>query len=311
MRSPLFLTRSDRRAFIALTIICLIAPAAIMLFGTDNAATPVSKAGKDSIQREARQETTYAASGHSTGKKAHVTSFDPNTVDSATLVQIGIAPWKVHAFMNYRSAGARFSEPHDIARCHSFSDRDIDMLLPLIKISSRYKQKDEFTRTKYPVQNYSAHENHTYTDAPQAHRQPSGSNKFTTLTKVDLNTADTATLRRIPGVGEAISSMIVNLRDRLGGFTSVSQLSQIHQITPELYEWFVLADTVPFRQIELNKASFKTLVSHPYISREQANDILKYIRLYGPVSDMEALSATDIFTAAELEKLKPYLKFRL
>ena len=135
------------------------------------------------------------------------------------------------------------------------------------------------------------------------------SNKFHTLTKVDVNTADTAMLRRIPGVGAKISEAIVEYRERLGGFHSVEQLREIKMVSPELLEWMEVSSSSNIQKINLNKSSFQALNSHPYISYDQTKALLQYIRLYGKVKDEQALLETGIFTQEEVERLKPYLDY--
>lgn len=304
MRNPLIFTRSERRAVIVLALVALACVAGLIFFGeSPQAESPATDESRVSVVRDARSIP------HDVHPTAVIKTFDPNTVDSVTLVQIGISPRRVHTFMRYRAAGARFAQPQDITRCYSFSDDDIDLLMPLIRIAPEYQHSSSYTRSKYPIQeSYQADDHKSSTDYP-SNSVRYQSNKFTTLTRVDINTADTSILKRIPGIGDAISSMIINLREKFGGFTSLSQLSQIHQLTPEHMEWFTLADTVPFRRIQINKASFKTLVSHPYISKDQANGILHYIRIYGPIKDVKALSSTALFTQEELVALTPYLEF--
>lgn len=299
MRHPFNLTRSDRRAVLVLMAIAFVCLSGIVLFGTQQSPGATPLATDSAHVSPSSPVTPHSAASYERQP------FDPNTVDSATLVRMGISPRRVHTFMRYRSAGARFSRPEDIMRCYSFSDQDIDLLLPLVRIAPRYRDSDNFTRTKYPLPSSSS----TPTASPSTTHAITHGNKFTTLTEVDINTADTALLRRIPGIGEAIASMIINLREKFGGFTSLSQLSQIHQISPELYQWFTLADTVPYRRIPINEASFKTLVTHPYVTKDQANAILHYIRIYGPIKDIATLRATAIFTQDQLTSLEPYLQF--
>ena len=135
------------------------------------------------------------------------------------------------------------------------------------------------------------------------------SNKFRALTKVDVNAADTALLRRVPGVGKKISEAIVEYRERLGGFYSVEQLRELKIVSPELLEWFEVSSSPNIQRLNINKASFQALNSHPYISYEQTKALLQYIRLYGKVKDEQALVETGIFTKEEVERLKPYLAF--
>ncbi len=310
MRNPLFLTKSDRRALIVLAAIALLCVAGMILWGDRVEPTGGERTGKPetSMKSGDREPVADAPSGEEMERTEKIVMkvFDPNTVDSVSLVCMGLAPGKVHTFMRYRSAGAVFRKAKDIARCYSFSDDDIDRLLPYVKIGRRFSESD-YKREKYPLEDSGREYDEDY--GRKERPSYSHSSKFTSLTLVDINTADTALLKRIPGVGDAISSMIMNLREKFGGFTSVDQLREIPQISPELMEWFVVGDSPSVRRINVNTASFKTLVTHPYISQQQANDILRYVRLYGRIADMNALHDTGIFTQPELDRLAPYLEF--
>lgn len=134
------------------------------------------------------------------------------------------------------------------------------------------------------------------------------SSKFQKDTIIDVNTADTAILRRIPGIGKGISKAIVDYRQKLGGYYSIRQLLEIKIFSPELLKWFS-TDISKITRININKASFQSLNSHPYISYEQTKSILNYRRLYGEFKDLENLQASGIFTEKEIERLAYYLEF--
>ncbi len=132
-------------------------------------------------------------------------------------------------------------------------------------------------------------------------------NKFRTLTKVDVNTADSALLCRVPGIGEKRAQAIVKYRKRLGGFYSEQQLMEIGMIPEELMEWFCVAKEVEVRKLDVNSKNFKEINAHPYITYDQTKAIFQYIRLYGEIKDVESLRKANIFSEEELEKLLPYL----
>ena len=174
-----------------------------------------------------------------------------------------------------------------------------------------YDQKDRFYRQE--IRHYkalNAKRTHIQPETPQTDsEETSFIGKFSTQTTVDANTADSITLRRIPGIGRAISSSILRYRQLLGGFYSLQQLMECKFFTADLLPWFTL-DSVPhLKKIRLNASSFYQLVRHPYISKPQTQDLLEYIRIYGPIQDSTQLSTTGIFTAAELQRLMPYLDF--
>lgn len=139
MRNPLFLTKSDRRALIVLALIALLCVAGMVLWG--NKAEGAGDENAEEVEKtEAQEPVTAALSDDMVERTEKITMkiFDPNTVDSVSLVGMGLTPKKVHTFIRYRTAGAVFRKAEDIARCYSFSDDDIDRLLPYVRISQKY-----------------------------------------------------------------------------------------------------------------------------------------------------------------------------
>lgn len=135
------------------------------------------------------------------------------------------------------------------------------------------------------------------------------SHKFQTLTLVDVNTADSTLLCRIPGIGAKTASRIIKLRERLGGFYDVNQLMGVYNFNPELLNWFRIGDTSAIRTLNINTATFREINAHPYISYEQTRTLLNHRQMYGPFGDMSALQSSGIFKPEELERLKPYIGF--
>lgn len=56
------------------------------------------------------------------------------------------------------------------------------------------------------------------------------------LGKVDLNSADGALLKDIPGIGDTLSSRIIEYRGENGGFKDVEELKNIKGISGPKYE---------------------------------------------------------------------------
>lgn len=223
--------------------------------------------------------------------------FDPNTVDSLMLIGFGLKAWKVKNFLHYRAAGKVFRSAEEMGKTYGWTEEDVERVRGYVRVGKEYEKKD--------VKKWETREKMEGSEDRQAYT----SNKFQTLTKVDVNTADTALLRRVPGIGGKISEAIVTYRKKLGGFYSVEQLRELKIVSPELLEWFEVSSSPDIQRLNINKASFQALNSHPYISYEQTKALLQYIRLYGKVKDEQALLETGLFTKEEVERLKPYLAF--
>lgn len=293
-RDFLYYSNSDRRSIVIIALI------AVVLVGVLVVSAPKS-GGDAAVEAEADStEQTAPVALH---------EFDPNTVDSLSLIGFGLAPKQVQTFLRYRRAGAVFRTPESIAKVYGLTAEDVARLQPYVRIAPEYAERSkpvyyerETVRQKSAVDG-SARGN----GAEQKLNYPE---KFDRLTKVDPNTADTALLQRIPGVGTWISRNIVEQRKSLGGFHAVEQLLEVKYFSPELLEWFEVDTlTAKIEKISINTASFQRLNSHPYIAYEQARDLLRYIRLYGRIADIDALRRTGIFTENELARLQPYLQF--
>ena len=132
--------------------------------------------------------------------------------------------------------------------------------------------------------------------------------KYPEGTLVDVNSADTTELKKIPGIGSGIAKAIVAYRSRLGGFYSLEQLTEIEYVTPSLVKWFKLEGPV-LRPLKVNKAGLEALRAHPYLNFYQAKVIVEHRRKKGQLKSLSQLSLYEEFTEKDLERLSAYLKF--
>lgn len=136
--------------------------------------------------------------------------------------------------------------------------------------------------------------------------------KFTAGTIVELNSADTTTLKKVPGIGSAFASRIVKYRNLLGGFYSVTQLGEVYGIDEERYAnlapWFTV-DASAIQQLDVNTLSQDSLRKHPYISYQQARSIYQVRRQKKSLTGWENLQLLNEFTEHDKARLQYYLKF--
>ena len=289
-----YFQKSDRRAIVALGCIAVFAVGVLMLRQRPS-PQPSPIMGRETMRGVGNEPDGLPIEEEMSVRQR--VAFDPNTVDSLTLIGFGIKAWKVKNFLHYRAAGKVFRSAEDIGDTYGWTAEDVQRLTPYVSVGTAYQKRKETPR-------FEERKEHKEEGA-----KPVETKKFHTLTKVDVNEADTAMLRRIPGIGEKISVAIVRYRQRLGGFHSVEQLREIKIVSPELLEWFTVSSPSAVQKVNLNQASFQALNSHPYISYEQTKSLLQYRRLYGDVKDEATLLSTGIFTQEELEKLRPYIAY--
>ena len=131
-------------------------------------------------------------------------------------------------------------------------------------------------------------------------------------TVVELNSADTTALKKVPGIGSVFAKRIIKYRELLGGFYSVEQLGEVYGIDEERYKsmksWFS-ADLSLICQLIVNKVSMNDLQKHPYINYRQARIIGQLRKQKGKLTGWENFQLLEEFTDADRERLTPYLSF--
>lgn len=217
-------------------------------------------------------------------------NFDPNTVDSVTLVNMGLAHWIAGNIIKYRHKGGIFHKAEDFRKIYGLTDGKYKELFPYIRIGER------FVRPVHP-ELYRVDSK----DTLRIEKYPAG-------TIVDLNKADTAELKKIPGIGKGIAGMIVSYRNKLGGFYSVEQLREIHLNSDELSPWFSVNKDL-IRKINLNRVGIDRLRSHPYFNFYQAKAIVEYRMKNGPLSTLRTFSLYEEFTELDFERMSYYICF--
>ena len=125
---------------------------------------------------------------------------------------------------------------------------------------------------------------------------------------VVLNTADTATLMTVPGIGPYYARQIIRYGERLGGYVSVDQLDEIEDFPLESKKYFVIAEANP-RKLNVNQLSLNELKRHPYISFFQAKAITDYRRLHGPLKSLNELRLSKDFPQEAIDRLFPYIEY--
>lgn len=223
-----------------------------------------------------------------------LSAFDPNTADSTLLLSLGLQPWQVRSIYRYRAKGGIYRQPSDFARLYGLTVKQYKELLPYIRISDEYK---------------SAAEVYGRTDAVRSGRDTLRYPvKLQPGQYVTLDDADTASLRKVPGIGRYYASRIVRYRNDLGGYVSVAQLSEIEGIPEAALSYFRVTGGA-VRKLNLNRLTLNELKHHPYINFYQARRIIDYRRLKGPLHSIDDLRLLKDFSQRDIERLRPYVEF--
>jgi DNA uptake protein ComE-like DNA-binding protein len=211
-------------------------------------------------------------------------TFDPNTASRDDLKSLGFSDRLSHRIMNYRTKGGKFKVKRDLRKLYGMDSILMARLYSYIDLPENVNS----TGTKRnPVVS------------------PVRSVRF------DLNLADTAQLIQLYGIGPKLSRRILTYRDRLGGFISQDQLTEVYGLDSVVINQlkkrtFIREDFRP-RQINVNSADEKELRSLPYIKHHLAKSIAAYRFQHGDYASIEELGQIALMDASTFQKIKPYL----
>ena len=137
---------------------------------------------------------------------------------------------------------------------------------------------------------------------------------FIEIPKLELNTADSAALVTLRGIGPWYARKILDYRDRLGGFVDLAQLREIDGIDDERLAGFadqVTVDPAHIRRLDLWHDSDTLLAAHPYIGPKGARSLLRYRSLYDSARwTLPDLLHERVLSQENIEKLKIYIEYQ-
>lgn len=209
--------------------------------------------------------------------------FNPNNLPEEEWKKMGLSDKQIKSIKNYENKGGKFRSKEDFKKMYAISDEEYAILEPFINIPVD-------TLPKYPK--------NTYSKIDFKHDP------------IDLNKADTFDLRKIPGIGVGLSRRIFNYRQKLGGFYDKSQLFEVFGMDSARYQTvspYISINNAEITKININKATVKELIKHPYIDYYIAKSIVVYREEKGAFKKIEELKEATLMYDELFNKLKNYI----
>lgn len=134
-------------------------------------------------------------------------------------------------------------------------------------------------------------------------------NKLAEGQKIDLNSANSKALKKVPGIGDTFAKRIIEYRLALGGFININQLKEVKGISEKKLE-----KIEPYFTIDSphKKQNLLTLIksNHPYLDEKQIASISSYINESKKITSVESLASLDNFTPRDIDRIKDYIHFK-
>ncbi|RZL51908.1 MAG: hypothetical protein EOO93_22935 [Pedobacter sp.] len=222
-------------------------------------------------------------------RKVTLFNFDPNSLNAEGWQSLGLSRKQAQSIVNYTNKGGKFYKAEDLQKMYTISPEMYKKLIPYVRIENQ--------TSNYPKREFT-YEKKEYVKKP--------------LVIVDINTADSAQLDEIKGIGGTFANRILKYRERLGGFYKKEQLMEVYGLDSTRYEEIknqITISTVSLKVVNLNTAQFNDLKGNPYLSYKQINAIIQYRKQHGNYSSLSDLKKIAILNQQVIDKITPYISF--
>ncbi len=226
-------------------------------------------------------------------KSINYYAFDPNQFEINDWIEFGFSEKQATSIVNYKNKINGFKRKMDLKKVYVISDEKYMELEPFIDIKVVETSNNISKKKDYKFNN--------------THKT---TKKFEII--ADVNTASIDDLNKVVGIGEYTAKKIVNYRQKLGGFHSINQLSEIKEVSDENLELIkqqLSIDKSKIITLNVNELSIPQLKKHPYISWNVAEAIINQ-RLKGKLTNLQFLvDENQLLSQDELLNLMPYIKY--
>jgi DNA uptake protein ComE-like DNA-binding protein len=213
--------------------------------------------------------------------KPVIVIFDPNKSTYDELIGYGFTRFQASNVTEYKRKGGIFKAPADLLKIYGIDSVFFKSIEPYIQIN--------FTENQIQVE----------------------IKKEVIL--VELNSADSANLVKLEGIGNVLAKRILKYRDLLGGFYSKKQLTEVYGISEEvlkIIEPNIVVDTMKIQKLRLNFFEFKELMKHPYLNKKQVESVLKYREKKGSFTQISQVRSEGLLDEETYNRILPYLTCR-
>ena len=198
--------------------------------------------------------------------------FGIDTVGVDYLRLIGFSTRQAEALIEYRRRGGGIFSMNELRDCYAVSEEMADSLEHFVILSIRDPHKG----------------------------------------LIEINSADSATLRKVRGIGEKSVVAVLQYRKLLGGFVRKEQISELKCVTAENFLRIseqIYCDSCKISKIDINFAPASDFEAHPYMSRRALKLILETRESKGGWNSIEEMQEDKIFTEEQAKAIAPYLLF--
>jgi competence protein ComEA len=222
--------------------------------------------------------------------------FNPNLASSVEFQSLGFSEKIAKRIINYRDKGGSFKVKDDLYKIYDIDSTLIEELYSFIELPVEIKRVEAWKKQKKDT----TVKPHVVTKVTLAE-----------LPVFNINTADTAILQTIKGIGSVLSKRIIDFRRNLGGYIDADQLYEVYNLDSMVIESLLtkmyIEDSFIPDKLVINQVDEKELAGHPYISWQQARLIIAYRNQHGDYNTEQDLLKVYGIEQNDVQRIVSYL----
>jgi DNA uptake protein ComE-like DNA-binding protein len=234
------------------------------------------------INRDTLQEQVFQ-------RKYKLRPFNPNFISDFKGYQLGMSVKEIDRLLEYRKSNRYVNSAQEFQQVTKVSDSLLRKVAPFFKFPAWTASKG-FQKVKYE-----------FRKTPEK------------VVQIDINQATVEDLKKVYGIGDALSQRILKEKAKFGVFLSMDQLNDVYGLSPEvvekLKERFIVDPKTTCQKININKATIKELMQLPYFKYPVAKKIVVYRSMNGPFTNLEDLTKISGLPIEKIGIIALYLDF--
>ena len=225
-------------------------------------------------------------------KKFKIYPFNPNYISDYKGYQLGMNVDEIDRLLAHREQRLYVNSAKEFQTITKISDSLLQKISPFFKFPEWVQKKNN---NKNNQQRYI----------------PNSRINVSEITTVDINKATLKDFTAIEGVDEYISERIIKYRSKLQGFSFKEQLFEVwgldELMANKILSTFSIKNKPIIKKININTASFKEVLSNPYIDYELCVQIFEYKDEVAELQSISEIKNIEGFPIKKYNRIVLYL----
>jgi len=225
-------------------------------------------------------------------KKFKIYPFNPNYISDYKGYQLGMNVDEIDRLLAYREQRLYVNSAKEFQAITKISDSLLQKISPFFKFPEWVQKKNN---NKNNQQRYI----------------PNSRINVSEITTVDINKATLKDFTFIEGVDEYLSERIIKYRSKLQGFSFKEQLFEVwgldELIANKILSTFSIKNKPIIKKVNINTASFKEVLSNPYIDYELCVKIFDYRDEVAELQSISEIKNIEGFPIKKYNRIVLYL----